>query len=391
MFNVFWPLVFMSQGRALVRQVEQRRTAERKLVGARPGAWVVDGEGVTVEPGGLRVARQEIDHGWIEPHVAGPLVVVRLRDGRRMIGRARDLDAASRLLTALGIDVSRQVTRLPLASRAVERGWGVGTHALVGYLLTWISLLMIVPLALMASSQIAGWAGIGVVLAIAVFAVRAYLSHVRRGQVTIGSDGVRVERGGEARFISYDDLQGVRETDRAVTLDLRNEQVALCTGGIATAEPEARAAIALRIREARTAFQRSEGSAPLLQLLERGGRAVEDWRRSLSSLVRERDYRAAAVAPGDLVGVAESASALIEHRLAAALALGASPAEETSRARVRVAAEACANPRVRVALTAAIDGTLDQAQLEEALAAEEGSQRDSTSSPSPPLPTSDSR
>lgn len=128
----------------------------------------------------------------------------------------------------------------------------------------------------------------------------------------------------------------------------------------------------------------------MLQLLERGGRAVEDWRRALSSLVRERDYRAAAVAPGDLVDVAQSASARVEHRLAAALALGASPTEESARARVRVAAASCANPRLRVALTAAVDGTLEQAQLEEALAADEDSQPDATSAPSPPVATSDS-
>jgi hypothetical protein len=64
--------------------------------------------------------------------------------------------------------------------------------------------------------------------------------------------------------------------------------------------------------------------------------------------------------------VLEDAEATVENRVGAALALTEGE-DADARPRIRIAADACANDRVRVALTSLAEGDGDEEALEEAL------------------------
>jgi hypothetical protein len=87
--------------------------------------------------------------------------------------------------------------------------------------------------------------------------------------------------------------------------------------------------------------------------------------RELRALAVARDYREVQVDSERLWRLLDDPAAAPASRAGAALAL--SSIDAASRTRLRVAAEACAEPRLRVALSRVADGAPDDA-LEEALA-----------------------
>jgi hypothetical protein len=93
--------------------------------------------------------------------------------------------------------------------------------------------------------------------------------------------------------------------------------------------------------------------------LARAGRPLEAWKRALVS----PDYRAAAISTEEAAQVLVAGGAPLDERIGAALVLARSGDAE----RVRVAAAACVDRRVRVALERAAEDRLDEATLEAAL------------------------
>jgi hypothetical protein len=83
---------------------------------------------------------------------------------------------------------------------------------------------------------------------------------------------------------------------------------------------------------------------------------------ALASLIRAAGYRTGAVTARDLAAVIEDATLSAEHRVGATLALQAADPEE-ARAHARLAAAACADKDLRVALEQAAEGELDEEQL----------------------------
>jgi hypothetical protein len=108
---------------------------------------------------------------------------------------------------------------------------------------------------------------------------------------------------------------------------------------------------------------------PAARLLRRAGARTREWVRSLRALTPQRDdgYRVAATPPERLWRFVEDPRADRAARTGAALALAPS-LDEQGRARLRAAADACAEPSVRMALAVAARGA-GRAESDEDLAA----------------------
>ena len=120
------------------------------------------------------------------------------------------------------------------------------------------------------------------------------------------------------------------------------------------------------VEEAKQA--RAHAAAPAhASRLGRRGRPLSAWREELRQLTAETaDYRHATLSRDDLAAVLESPKTSPEQRIGAALALAeAGHAEDLER--VRIAASACATPRVRIALEAIADAREDEEALAAAL------------------------
>jgi hypothetical protein len=196
-------------------------------------------------------------------------------------------------------------------------------------------------------------------------------------KVSVGADGVSIRRFGQMRFIpsgliwwvqTYDSFQSA-ESARGVLLQLKSgEQVKIPIGGNGMGKNEGTKEIIAfieRVEEAIEAHHASEREPPVA-VLDRGGRTALDWLRALRRVGAGANatLRSAPTSPERLVRVVESPASRPIDRAAAAIALQSSDDDE-AKARVRVAAHAVADERLRVALEAATEG--DDARLEAAL------------------------
>jgi hypothetical protein len=134
--------------------------------------------------------------------------------------------------------------------------------------------------------------------------------------------------------------------------------------GSSSAQLEARDALVRRVEDALAAFAEDHGAETAVALVAPGGRAPERWVREVRALATARDYRETRLDEERLWRVLDDATAPPGTRAGAALALSA--LDQASRTRLRVSAEACAEPRLRVALTRVAEGASD-GELEEAL------------------------
>jgi hypothetical protein len=186
-------------------------------------------------------------------------------------------------------------------------------------------------------------------------------------RVDVGTDGILLRRLGERRFISYRTLDEASVRGRLILLSLRTgERVRLDVMGAFSEEERSRDALAQRIEEARAAFVERNYTATAEAWVAPGGRPVASWLREVRALARARDYREARIDADRLWRVVGDPSAPPATRAGAAIALTGT-VDGDARARLRVAADACADPKLRVALGRVADGATD-ADVEEALA-----------------------
>jgi len=151
---------------------------------------------------------------------------------------------------------------------------------------------------------------------------------------------------------------------RLILLTLRSgRRIRLDLLGSFAEEERSRDALAHRIEEARTVFVKSKDTANAEALVAPGGRTVEGWLREVRGLARARDYREARLDRDKLWNVVWDASAPPAPRAGAAVAI-ASASDADSRARLRVASEACADPKLRVALARVADEADDEDLVE---------------------------
>lgn len=175
---------------------------------------------------------------------------------------------------------------------------------------------------------------------VVVAALSAWLFQ-RASTIRVGVDGIYVGGTSRPRFFAYRDLDEVR--DRGGDIELVKRDRVLLRLQLHGEDAARREAILARIREAtaRVAEVEREGAANIVVS------------RSKSTVARASaggtDYRMPAVSRDALWSLVEGSGVSGRARTAAAEVL-AQTSGESERARMRVAAERCADPKVRVAL-----------------------------------------
>lgn len=200
-------------------------------------------------------------------------------------------------------------------------------------------------------------------------------------RVTVGADGIATRYLGRERFVRLLDVTAIRVVDSSIevcvargpSLWLRPVRVAPARRGrrgqILVAEPPEGSAMLQALRAAHA----GAGAEPRVAdddeaVWARRDRTVARWVADVFGQSGDTaDYRAGALDREGLLRVAERPLADPTARAAAAAVLHRQRLEPGERERLRVAAGATANPRLRVALEAVTDGDCDAATLERQL------------------------
>jgi hypothetical protein len=336
----------------------------------RKGVVTVDDDTLVVETGGRaqEIALEHVVAGWTAGFAGGDeRVVLETRTGTLLSIEVGSAERAHELLLALGLAPEQRAVAMRVGTPATSGARFV--FALLGL----AALAVAVPSAIISAFLL--WAAVagdrflaagllvsGVVSLVFGTGAALLLSQLVTTTVRIGTDGVSLQRFGRRRFIPRADLEGVGVNDGTLVFERRNgKRIAVRTSG-----PEEAGTLVRRVEEALAAHA-GQAPAEALAALDRSGRPVDEWRRAVTALLGGgTGYRRAGIEADALLGVVEDGAARPERRVAAAVAL-ASRRDPEARERVRVAAEACVSPKLRIAIAQAAEGEID----EDALAAAE--------------------
>lgn len=327
--------------------------------------------------GGERLAtRDELKQGFLIPDGVGAFVRLerKSRLAPAIVLRVEREAEGQELLRALGFDAGHSAAELRIAS-------GIVAMPVANQLL-----LLLLPVLGFAVSVVAIGAllhaagGPFVVLMIVMLMTWIFGLAFTPTKVRIGTDGIVTRWLGRERFIPhasvkafavYDEIVGTKRQHGVKLTTPSGEEIRLPTGQTDLGAAEA-ARLHARIREARDAG--SAGNAAVTSLL-RGGRSARAWLQALRAAGSEgaQGLRVPAVPHETLLRVVEDASADETARVSAAIAALASD-DESTKQRVRVAAEVSASPKLRVALDRIVESASDD-ELAEVLDAIEGSQK----------------
>ncbi len=316
----------------------------------------IDEEGVLVRRGDeiRAVGRSELTHAIAVSARPDPEVECELAGGGRLSFRVRDAAEAEAALEALGIAPldRRLTTRLPAGpARGV-----VGV--LFGFALVSVGMQLapkpseLVPVAAFA------W------LAFALSGFATFALGLAPPRVSVGADGARLVRNGvRRRFVPFSEIERVEMNGSKLVL--------VCKGGrrevvrVARRAASSLGAVKERIELALAARGPSAGA---LTALAREGRSLAEWGAALAKRVSAgAGYREARLDAEELERTLRRPASTAEQRIGAALALRAlDPA--SSAPKIRIAAELCESPRVRVALERVAERG-DEAELSEVEAA----------------------
>jgi hypothetical protein len=283
---------------------------------------------------------------------AEPFVRIVRRNGRSLDVKLADDGQVEALLDALGLGVG--------LSTATFR-------ATLGGRRTFLAMVAAIVAAGALSGGLAGVVGyhdpiLAPMFTFVVLVAMASLVSARvNAQVDVGSDGVLLRRRGGSRFLPYRVLESIAAERGSVVLRLATGERVLLR--LHDAEGAARDALVARVEEALSAFRAGSGPESAEALVAPGGRPVDRWLREVRAIAKARDYREARLDADRLWRLLLDSTASPATRAGAAIAVSH---DEAARARLRVAAEACVEPRLRVALDRVAQGAGD-AELEEAL------------------------
>lgn len=314
---------------------------------------------VTYENGSTRsIASSEIRQAAVVADVLTPGIALDLSRGRSMSVRTPSVEEAQRLVAALSLGEKQARYRTMLAPRLLGAAGGC------------LSLGAVFALTIGIFGAIkAGFPGVlgGSLWLGGVAGVLALLFLFTSGpKIEVGADGVFLRELWNTRFVAFRELESIRADSGRVEMryrDGRAEQVRLSqmTRDQVTALDD-------RLSRAFAAAQGDTGGRA--SVLDRAGRTMAEWRAHLAALIaRGEGYREAALTREEAEAVLAAGDATPEHRLGAAMALVASD-RDRARDRLRVAAEGCANPRLRVALSELSEGEIEDGAVAEALEGE---------------------
>jgi hypothetical protein len=268
--------------------------------------------------------------------------------------RLESEEKARALLTALGVGVGQSIATFSAWYGERRRSLAILAAAIGAG-------------ALGASSALLHGGAIAIAARLVLAAAVALTFYLRSfARLDVGSDGVLLRRLGDQRFLSYASLASASVDERdAIVLALRSGCDIRLSMGTSPEKAPLRDALVQRIEEARVALACHAGADGAEALLAPGGRTLSLWMREVRALAGALDYREIRLDEDRLWRVLDDATAPPATRAGAALAI--SVIDQPARLRLRIAAEACAEPRLRVALTRVADGG-SEPELEEALA-----------------------
>lgn len=194
--------------------------------------------------------------------------------------------------------------------------------------------------------------------------VAGWASRQVRREVIAGTDGVQARIGRKKVAFRFADVDSVELRVSDMVLSVNGEEVVI---PLDTDNPRQGRALGHRLRAAWEHFQTAAGQGGAERFL-RGDLSFEDWKAKLARLLAgAATMREAPLRVEDALSVLEDPEADPEARAGAALALALAGSDDDQR-RVRVAIESTTRPKVRVALDAALEGALEEKQLEAARA-----------------------
>jgi hypothetical protein len=338
-----------------------------------------DREGLFVD-GTLAVPRAKIADGFFQPRSGRDLSKassygssVRLVDKRRRIVFEAEADEREALdvLYALGLD--------PGTKRAEFNGSAPAFATLARNLL--FVGCSVVAMGFLSAALFALGPRIGQGIS-SLLMMAWFLGAMLPSKIAVAIDGVHLRWLWWKKLVPMSTIAGISgDGDRMIRLQLVDGTEQLLYTSMrgnsrfgATYGLQHRNAVIARIAEAHAAFRARTPAADVSGLVSRGSKTREEW---LAALAKLRDagggYRDAVVRDEDLWRVVEDPSASEDARGGAAMLLRRSLDDE-GKARVRVAAEATASPKLRIALDAAAgepDETFQSALDELAVAARE--------------------
>ncbi len=292
--------------------------------------------------GKLAIAASRIRGGWVQPQPqALPVVHVcgAMRPDLELV--VRDAERAGALLRALGVDETHAPARYWALARPLGDPRAFGRAGCI------LGVFILLGLALGQGSPLA--------MALAVVALITLCAGVAvPTRVTVGADGVLVRWLGTERFVAWPSIAAIEAFDGGVVLVLgQGRWLTLRTPAAHERHYPEREAMIERMRAAWRATPRREPDEVASRLLVRRGARTSEWVRSMRGLLcAEPGYRHGAMPPERLWRVVEDPAADAVARIGAAVALAGS-LDDSGSERLRAAAAACAEPRLRVALATA--------------------------------------
>jgi hypothetical protein len=357
------------------------RRAQRRLRGARDGSVEVTADSLVIDLGGRRttVPRASVANGWIEPAAGGFAATIELSSGAMIFVKQDTFEEAASLVDALGLGARGRVLRVALGTEAASAGQGMVMHLVAPWLVGALCFSFLLVPSVLAIASFSLWSLLGLVLlAIPLGLMWRFAQYVTPARCDIGSDGVMTRHLGTRRFVRLADIRGVVRERTGVRL-VRYESELLSTLAdpvLPTAVPgdsgvARRDAIAWRI-EAEMARRAGDDGTDRYATLARANRPVKQWRAETIEQARQAGsgYRTVDFETEELVRVVENARAPLDRRLGAAFVLGGRSIAGGELARVRVAADAVADPQVRAALAHAVERDAPDEEFDAAIQAD---------------------
>jgi hypothetical protein len=199
-----------------------------------------------------------------------------------------------------------------------------------------------------------GDVGLAAALATYIATALGSVALLRRvSRIKVGIDGVYVMGSGPATFYAWSSVDQVRADGVDVMLRRRGKVVLRLQ--LHGADQTRSGALAVRFADAMAAAELARDDPSHVHAAHAVSAAAVGNDRFLASTHGATDYRQAAVPRDQLWEVVEGAAAEPSARVLAAEALATSALDADDRARLRIAAEHCAEPRVRIALEDLLD------------------------------------
>lgn len=298
------------------------------------------------------IARDRVEAGWLVHDAEGAEVEFRLHNGDELSVSVASPEEAEAVLDAAGVDPSKRALSMQMGGPELNVALAMGS------LIPGSCVASIIALTLNSVVALPSVAMGFLLFTLAALSIPLSLRAFGPPRVQVGRDGVSVRRGARAWFASFEEISHVSMRGYSLVLHLRDGSERVISG-LGT-RASRRQALGDRIAAGVLEAHAPRDLSARLTALDRNGRTIEEWSAALRDVLTEREaYRSTGLTRDEVVAALEDPHATPDRRIGAAYALSFADKEQTSQ-RVRVAVETIAHEPVRVALSRAADGALDE-------------------------------